>query len=203
MLNSNLNNIKHSLKNKWLYFKWINSGKPSPPPHIVKQKVISHYRRIYQPLIFIETGTYLGDVVQAQLNNFEEIHSIELSEHFYNLAKTKFKRHYHINIHNGDSGKILASVVAKINDKCLFWLDGHYSGGSTAKGDKNCPVIEELNAIAKFPSPKNHIILIDDARLFNGTYDYPTIEEIQIVLNNINPNYKVKVANDIIQCFIH
>jgi hypothetical protein len=44
----------------------------------------------------------------------------------------------------------------------MFWLDRHYSGGFTAKGEKDCPIIEELDAISN-GSHLKHSILIDDA----------------------------------------
>ncbi|MCZ7616643.1 MAG: hypothetical protein M5T52_24530 [Ignavibacteriaceae bacterium] len=78
---------------------------------------------------------------------------------------------------NGDSGKLLKQLVAKISDPAIFWLDGHYSGFETAKGDIETPIKQELGAILN--SELNHIILIDDARLFIGQNDYPTIEELK------------------------
>ena len=49
--------------------------------------------------------------------------------------------------------------------------------GDTAKGSKFCPIYEELNAI--FTSIDKHCLLIDDARLFNGADDYPTLDELK------------------------
>jgi len=77
-------------------------------------------------------------------------------------------------------------------------LDGHYSVGITAKGDKECPIFEELNAIFKI-GMLNHIILIDDARCFNGSSDFPTIEKLTKFVKGINEKYQVKIENDIIR----
>ena len=116
-------------------------------------------------------------MVEAQRNHFEKIYSIELSEKLFNRAKKRFKDYSHITILHGDSGIVLNKLIPEIDKPALFWLDGHYSGGITAKGEKECPVPEELKTILKSSLP--HIILIDDARLFNGTHDYPTIEQIK------------------------
>jgi len=114
-------------------------------------------------------------MVQAQKNRFNKIISSELGIDLFWEAKKRFKDERHIIILQGDSGNILPIVLKDINEPVIFWLDGHYSGGITAKGNKVCPIFEEIDAI--FSGKKyNHILLIDDARDFNGYVDYPTIE---------------------------
>lgn len=177
--------------------EWERNGKPSPPPHIVKQKTVEEYRNKYGPDILVETGTYLGEMVEAQRENFKKIYSIELSERLFTKAKKRFKAFSHITILQGDSGIVLNKLVPSIDQPAIFWLDGHYSGGITALGEKECPVPEELNAILE--SKFDHVILIDDARLFNGTNDYPTIEEIKGIFRAKGKNYNIETRDDIIR----
>jgi len=177
--------------------EWEKNGRPSPPPHIVKQMVIEEYRKKFQTNILVETGTYLGDMVEAQRNHFEKIYSIELSDKLFKRAKKRFNAYTHISILHGDSGIVLNKLINEIDKPALFWLDGHYSGGITAKAEKECPVPDELEAILKSSLP--HIILIDDARLFNGTHDYPTVEEIKSIITNNGRNYLLEVKDDILR----
>lgn len=177
--------------------QWEKAGKPSPPPHIIKQKAIEEFQNKFQTDTLIETGTYLGDMVEAQRNYFKQIFSIELSKKLFDRANKRFKSFPQIKILQGDSGQVLHNLIPALNKPALFWLDGHYSRGITAKGDKECPVINELKAI--FTSPHNHIILIDDARLFNGMNDYPAIEEISEIIKEKGRNYSVIVQDDIIR----
>lgn len=177
--------------------QWQKNGRPSPPPHIVKQMAIEDYRVKYNCRILIETGTYLGEMVEAQLKRFSRIISIELSELFYKKAKQKFKFNPNIELLHGDSGKKLSEVVPLLTEPALFWLDGHYSGGKTARAEKDCPVPEELNIILKSTLP--HVILIDDARLFNGTNDYPDIAHIKEIIRSNHRNYSVEIKDDIIR----
>lgn len=177
--------------------EWERNGRPIPPPHIVKQMAIEEYRKKFHTEILVETGTYMGDMVEAQRDQFKKIYSIELSEKLFNKAQKRFKDHLHIKIVQGDSGTVLNKLMAQIDKPALFWLDGHYSGGITAKGEKECPVPEELKIIFKSPLP--HIILIDDARLFNGTHDYPTIEQIEEIIRPNNRPYLVETKDDIIR----
>ncbi len=177
---------------------WQKNGCSNPPPHFVKQLIVSEYQNKYRYSTLIETGTYMGDMVEAQKNNFKKIISIELGDDLYKNAKIRFKDEKNIIIVKGDSGKVLPSILTDLNDPAIFWLDGHYSAGITAKGDKECPIFEELDAI--FQSKKlNHILLIDDARCFNGEGDYPTIEQLSEYVKGKNQNYQVEVKNDIIR----
>lgn len=165
--------------------------------HIKKQKTIMLYQKKYRSEAFVETGTYLGDMVWAVKSIFKEIYSIELSDELYRNAVNRLKDYSHITIFHGDSGKVLIDLIPKIRKEAIFWLDGHYSGGITAKGEKECPIYEELTAI--FKSDLKHILLIDDARLFNGTKDYPSISELSEFVSKHKPESKIKIENDIIR----
>lgn len=196
----NKQRITHSIANrKDIINNWIKNGKPTPTPHEVKQVAIEEYKNLYQCKCLVETGTYLGDMMEIQKNNFEQLYSIELSEMLYSRAIKRFKHDKNIHLFQGDSGKVLFTLAEKLNDTTLFWLDGHYSAGFTAKGDKECPVIEELTAILTSPNSNKFTILIDDARCFNGEHDYPTIDEIKNLINSNNKTCKLEIKDDIIR----
>ena len=93
----------------------------------------------------------------------------------------------------------MPKVLKDINKPCLFWLDAHYSGGSTAKGQTNTPVIDELECILNHKNGNEHVILIDDARLFVPENDYPAVEEIKNLVLSTCPNWTFKVKDDIIR----
>ncbi|PJC68198.1 hypothetical protein CO015_04855 [candidate division WWE3 bacterium CG_4_8_14_3_um_filter_42_11] len=162
-----------------------------------KQQVIRHYQREAGYKILVETGTYFGEMVNSQKNNFDKIISIELDNNLYKRAFDKFKKYKHIKILNGDGGEVLNDVCKELDKPAIFWLDGHYSGGITAKGKKETPICEELKAI--FKKNYNHIILIDDARLFIGENDYPTIVELSRFIKQRNSEYNIEVKEDIIR----
>lgn len=179
--------------------KWELSGCPVPPPNCVKQFVVAKYRDEYYHKLFIETGTYKGEMIESQIDRFERIISIELDYNLYLEAKKKFSSSRKVRILHGDSAKIIREVLSQVNEPAIFWLDAHYSGGVTAKGDKESPILEELDAIldTKFD---NHVILIDDARCFDGTKDYPTLESLKEFLRLKNSKYSIRINNDIICC---
>lgn len=88
--------------------------------------------------------------------------------------------------------------MCDVTAPCLFWLDGHYSGGGTAQAHLDTPIIQELGTIFDHPV-STHVILIDDARLFDGTHDYPTIEQLRKFFAEKRPQYHFSVVNDIIR----
>jgi hypothetical protein len=178
--------------------EWVKKGKPVPPPHEYKQLIIKSYRDKYRTKIFIETGTYLGETVLFSSSLFKQIYSIELDVKLASQAIEKFKDQKQIQILQGDSSDKLKEVLEIIQEPALFWLDGHYSEGITAKGVLNTPIIQELNCI-KGHSIKKHVILIDDARCFNGKDDYPTIQELKDKVAVDFPNHCFEVCDDIIR----
>ena len=135
-------------------------------------------------------------MVFAMQNEFEKIYSIELSHLFFQKAKMRFKKYSNVTLLEGDSGKMLKELIPQITCPSLFWLDGHYSGGLTAKGDKECPVYEELANILS--SEIDHTILIDDARLFIGQNDYPTIQELEKFVLELKPGWSFTLEKDAI-----
>ena len=162
-----------------------------------KQRIVERFQKEYGYNVLIETGTFLGDMVEAQQNNFKKIFSIELQHDFAEKAKERFKGMGHIRILEGDSGRLLETILSEIREPAIFWLDAHYSGGLTARGDNECPIFQEIDAI--FATKEKHLLLIDDARLFSGTGDYPTIDQLTKYILDKDPRYKVSVDNDIIK----
>jgi len=181
--------------------KWMEKGCPAPPPHIIKQNTIREYQEKYGCMVLVETGTYRGDMVEAQKKRFKKVISIELGVELFKKAQKRFVKDKNIVLVQGDSGKVLPGILAEINEPAIFWLDGHYSEWVTAKGDKDCPIFEELDAI--FNSRKlNHVLLIDDARTFNGEGDYPTVGKLAEYIKSKNEKYQVEVKYDIIRAVI-
>ncbi len=177
---------------------WKIKGKPIPPPSIVKQDIVKKVGKLFNLNILVETGTYMGDMVDATKKTFKEIYSVELDDKLYRSAKKRFSRFQHIHILQGDSSKALPGMLSQIPEPCLFWLDSHYSGGVTARAEKETPIEQELEVVSRHPI-RNHVILIDDARCFNGTYDYQDIEELKETIKNLFPGSTIEIADDIIR----
>ena len=176
-----------------------------PAPHLYKEELLKDYAVKYKCSALIETGTFLGDMVASQLLNFRNIASIEISKELYEKAVERFKNHSWVYLYLGDSAHKLSDVIDDINKKTtvgkiLFWLDGHWSAGNTGRGDKDTPVLEELNVI--FEKLETAIILIDDARCFinEGIFiEYPTLKELKEYVLEKKPTANIDINMDIIR----
>lgn len=160
----------------------------------INSKIFQNYNKFQT---FVETGSLVGDGILSAINaGFKNIHSIELSNTYYELCKNKFKSYPNVKIWKGDSSVVLKDVIKTITEPIVFWLDGHYSCGNTALGNKYSPLMEELDII-KNHKLNNHTILIDDIRCFNKldkNYDFDETD-IRNKLLEINSLYTLELID--------
>ncbi len=76
-------------------------------------------------------------------------------------------------------------------------MDAHYSGANTGKGELETPILSELEAILN-SDVKGHVILIDDARCFNGSHDYPHLDKL-LQMIRCKGKYNIEISCDIIR----
>ena len=171
-------------------------------PEDFKRRNILEYFSEYNCEIFVETATCYGATTEFMIPYAKEIHTIELSEKLYNKVLKKFKDEPKVHCYQGDSKDLLSGIVEKINKKPLFYLDSHYAGSGTAKADKNTPIFEELQILAKSGIP-SMVILIDDARFFGFETDYPSLFKLKLFIKENFPNAEFDVWNDVIRVVIN
>ena len=147
-------------------------------PQFIKEEVFLKYG--IKNAKWIETGTCHGITTKFLADNYPQVYSIEPSKDLYDRAVQNFEGR-NVDLFNNCSENVLPDLLSKLNGDINFWLDGHYSGGVTFKGKKDCPVEDELLAINENISNFTKItILIDDVRCFlakSPDYDgYPSID---------------------------
>jgi hypothetical protein len=190
-------NDKYLLHQKWHSWVWMLRGRRQPPPSAVKQRIVDRYAGQYGLKVLIETGTHYGDMVAALRMRFTRIDSIEIYKPLYLKSLERFAGAEHVYLHHGDSEKILPAILAALAEPALFWLDAHYSGEGTGKGNLDTPILKELKFI--LAHPLKHVILIDDARLFVGRDGYPGVSALRDFLNRQSPDKQFVVQDDIIR----
>jgi len=177
---------------------WVRAGRPVPPPEPVKWRLVRATAVSRGLRAFVETGTFRGDMVEAMRSHCTRIISIELDRARFEAARARFAGCENVTILHGDSGALLSDVVARLAEPALFWLDGHYSGPGTARGESDTPILAELTHVLGADGAR-HTILVDDARLFDGTADYPTLPELERHVRQLRPDAAVVVRDDMIE----
>lgn len=176
------------------YLWWRVRGCPQPKvPHIIKQRTLAEFGERFKLQVMVETGTNLGNMINVQKNRFREIYSIELDTWLAARAKRKFAAYPNIHLYQGDSGEVLPTIVPLIKEPALFWIDAHW-------GDIDAPVKKELECIYRHPI-RDHVLLIDDARYFDGHGDYYSIDELRDHAAREYPGSIVEVKDDIIRIY--
>lgn len=109
----------------------------------------------------VETGTYGGGTAAWAARHFARVYSIEASEKYWREAKARYPGLDNLTFVLGNSPHELAALRQKF-ERPLYWLDAHWCGGETAGVAQECPLLDEIAAIAA----PDAVIMIDDARLF-------------------------------------
>lgn len=153
-------------------------------PAEVRREILRDVGREWGLTVFIETGTNDGGTPLFLKDDFAELHTIELGQRQWAAAQEMFRPYPHVHCWHGDSTDVLPKVLETIDAPALVWLDGHWSGGDTARGSVDTPVAAELKTL--FADGRPHVILVDDARIFKGGQaweeqfgDYPSIDWVR------------------------
>lgn len=149
---------------------------PSLEIELVRYLMYTHAPIDYK--YFIETGTNSAYTTLTMAPYFEKVYTIELSDDYYQRNVKNYANTYP-NVHflKGDSSVVLNDILPGIDHPSIFFLDGHWSSGDTAKGSKDCPLIEEVDAIQRLMKHPA-IIIIDDYRLFGkGPMDNTCVQD--------------------------
>jgi len=136
-------------------------------------------RAVAQSLVrvAVETGTLLGNTTDFLARHCNRVVTIELSPELVTQARRRFASAPSVEIVQGDSGAVLAGVLASVDEPALFWLDGHYSANGTARGAVDCPLLAELETISARPHALASVVAIDDAVAFGEDPAYPTLDQ--------------------------
>lgn len=130
----------------------------------IPQNIASGLRKRLALKTFVETGTHIGTTSYWASRHFDRVITIEADQALYERSRKKLARAHNVELLLGSSPFVLNSVVPKLHGPALFWLDAHWSGPGTAGQDYQCPVLEEIAVVDS--GEHQHVIMIDDARLF-------------------------------------
>jgi len=124
--------------------------------------------------VVIETGTFLGDTANFLAARGYSVITVEIEPRIAAWARARFDGFANVRVVEGDSGLLMTGLIADLDQPALFYLDGHYSGGETGKGQHETPVVKEVEVILR-DAPSGSFVIIDDARCFGRLKDYPSL----------------------------
>lgn len=124
---------------------------------------------------FVETGTYKGGTTAWAAKHFRHVYTIEAYAARYNalMRVPVLERPANAQYLFGDSRVELPLLLAVLRRPCMFWLDAHWCGEGAHDSVDECPLREELVAINADDYAAKHVIMIDDARLFEAPPPMP------------------------------
>jgi hypothetical protein len=160
-------------------------------------------QKAYDVSHFVETGTFKGSTTAWAAGHFEQVTTAEYAKSIYDDTRQRLAHLQNVDFRFGDSRDVIRDIVPQLQESVIFWLDSHWSGGETYGEKDECPLIDELQAIAQ--SPHAHYILVDDARLFLSPPQRPHLPEawpsIAEVIDTIRAGrqpYYIVIIEDVI-----
>jgi hypothetical protein len=168
------------------------------PHSYLKYLAINRLRRATAGRTFIETGTYLGGTAYRCSKVFDRVYTIELDPELARQAAENLSQRPNVEVIQGDAAIELESVfTGRVVDRAVVFLDGHYSGGTTACGAAAEPALQELEVLGKH-SDAIQAIVIDDFRNFGVEPGHPAKSELLRTLETHFPEslFSIAVQND-------
>lgn len=161
--------------------QWRGRSWASPAPFHVKRRVLERYGCGAD--VWIESGTYKGDMTDFLVTLARRTVTIEPMPHLYALAKKRFEAFPSVTVVNGASQDVLPDLLSECAGVVSFWLDGHWDGNDyTYRGELEVPILAELRAIS---DARHHLgairVFIDDVRLFtfhDQGVEYPELRKL-------------------------
>lgn len=160
-------------------------------------------QRVIGPRTFVETGTAGGDTAAWAANEFERVVSIEVDPDLYKMANNRLRKNANVELHLGASEVVLTSVLDKVPAPAIVWLDAHWSGPGSGGESNECPLLQEIAAVDSVGV--DHVIMIDDARLFMNVpgaplhaEHWPSFEQISVALRQCAADCYLLVHDDVI-----
>jgi hypothetical protein len=141
--------------------------------------------------VFVETGTFAGLGVKLALElGFKRIHSVEIDPKRHEECAKKFGGRGRVRLHKGDTLEVLPSIVSDLRERATLWLDAHKCPEDKAPHSSPFPILSELAILAEKAARRDHVILIDDRRVF---VDMFKISERQVfeAIWKVNPRYRI------------
>jgi len=128
--------------------------------------------------VFFEVGTFLGVTTKRCAKKFRKVWTVELDPKLCAEARRYLASSFNVAVIEGDGLKEVEKFLAETGERnVIVFLDGHFSGGATAKGDLVEPALEEIAILARHRD-KIAGFIVDDFRELGTQPGWPTKWEL-------------------------
>ena len=146
--------------------------------------------------VFVETGTAVGETTFWASQNFRQVISIEFMEDLYRSCIERFWNIDNIKLIHGDSSEWTDVFEFQILEPAVWFLDAHNVNRSDGlMPPSETPIVRELITI--FKSYQDHIVVVDDLRLFGSEEGYPSMSDIHNLSNLYNFDIEINRSMDL------
>lgn len=173
--------------------EWVDLYQLRPPgPQCIKHIVMK--RHSLPDATWVETGTHEGESSSVLSRFANRVVTLEPSAHYFDVATRNLSHLKNVEIVNKSSEEYFEKLLCGLSGNVCFWLDGHYSGGETFKGEVDTPLLLELNAIRRHKKKLDNIsVLIDDFRLsYYQPNVYPSPKQLAAWAESVDLNWTVE-----------
>lgn len=178
-------------------FRFAN-GAPANMHSLMKYRVIRALARRVGADCLIETGTFRGVMAARCARAFKTVLTVELDAKLAAQAKAFLASHRNVTVYQGDAVALLPQMLAHPGaGRCVVFLDAHYSGGDTARGEVPEPAIAELDILARHRDRIAGIVM-DDFRCFGVEDGFPTKAQLlaAVEAHFPYPDFAIKALPD-------
>jgi hypothetical protein len=176
----------------------------SERPWGLPRALASTVQRYFRYEVAVETGTYKGASTRILRELVGPVYTIEANFGLYEKSRHVLANDPDIHVVFGSSPVVLPSILDSLDSCALFWLDAHWFPEVPEVTESQCPLLEELSILAKWPLIGSSCVLIDDARMFSKPLDkcyrpsdWPTFPEI-VKTARFTPSTVMTVIDDVI-----
>jgi hypothetical protein len=174
------------------------NGAPGNVHSLMKYRVIRALAKRVGANCLIETGTFRGVTAARCARVFETVLTVELDATLAAQAKGFLAKYRNVTVYQGDAVALLPQMFSHPGAaRCVVFLDAHYSGGNTARGDVPEPAIAELDILAQRRARIAGIV-IDDFRCFGVEEGFPTKAQLVAAVEKHfpHPAFTIKALPD-------
>ncbi len=174
------------------------NGAPANPRSLMKYRVIRALAKKVGADCLIETGTFRGVMTARCARVFKTVLTVELDAKLAAAAKAALAKYRNVTVYQGDVVALLPQMLAHPGaGRCVIFLDAHYSGGETARGEVPEPAIAELEILAQHRDRIGGIV-IDDFRCFGVDDGFPTKAQLlaAVEAHFPHPAFAIKALPD-------